>query len=52
MRIKIIVLLYIFRKNVHVNNINMVYYNKIDVSEGIDANKTNKSNEYDVCLTF
>ena len=30
----------------------MVYYCKIDVSEGIDVNKTNKSNEYDVCLTF
>ena len=52
MTIKIIVLLYIFRKNVHVNNTNMVHYYKIDVSEGIYVNKTNKSNECDVCLTF
>ena len=30
----------------------MVHYYKIDVSEEIDVNKTNKSNECDVYLTF
>ena len=29
-----------FQKNVHVNNIQMLYHNKIDVSGGIDVNKT------------
>ena len=30
------------------NNINTMYYNRIDISEGIDVNKTNESNEFDV----
>ena len=31
------------------NNIKMLYFDGIDVSEGIDINKTNKSKEYDIC---
>ena len=27
----------------------MLEYNRIDVSEGIDLNKTNASKEYDIC---
>ena len=27
----------------------MIYYDRIDVSEGIDANKTSALKEYDVC---
>ena len=30
------------------NNINTMYYNRIDISEGTDVNKTNESNEFDV----
>ena len=31
------------------NNINMLYYDRIDVSEGIDINKTSASKECDIC---
>ena len=31
------------------NNIKMLYYDRIDSSEGIDFNKTSKSKEYDIC---
>ena len=31
------------------NNIKMLYYDRIDVSEGIDVNKTSKSKECDIC---
>ena len=27
----------------------MLYYDRTDVSEGIDVNKTNKLKEYDIC---
>ena len=27
----------------------MIYYDRIDVSEGIDLNKTSASKEYDIC---
>ena len=27
----------------------MLYYDRIDVSDGIDANKTDKSKEYNFC---
>ena len=37
-----------FQKNVHVN-IKMVCYQRTDVSEGIDVNKTRESKEYDIC---
>ena len=30
------------------NNIKMLYYDRIDVSEGIDLNKTNASKERDI----
>ena len=31
------------------NNIKMLYYEIIDVSEGIDINKTSASKECDIC---
>ena len=31
------------------NNIKMLYFERIDVSEGIDVNKTSKSKERDIC---
>ena len=31
------------QKNVHINNTNMLYNDRINVSEGIDINKTNAS---------
>ena len=31
------------------NNIKMLYYDRIEVSEGIDVNKTSKSKECDIC---
>ena len=44
------------KKNISVENINLpatyvdlLYYNKIDVSEGIDINKSNKSKECMIC---
>ena len=30
-------------------NIKILYYNRIDVSEGIDVNKTSESKECDIC---
>ena len=31
------------------NNIKMLYYDRIDIFEGIDVNKTSKSKECDIC---
>ena len=31
------------------NNLKMLYFDKIDVSEGIDVNKTSGSKECDIC---
>ena len=31
------------------NNIKMLYYDKIELSEGIDVNKKSESHEYDIC---
>ena len=31
------------------NNVKMLYFDRIDVSEGIDVNKTSASKEYDIC---
>ena len=31
------------------NNMKMLYFNRIDVSEGIDVNKTSKSKECNIC---
>ena len=41
MKIKITIITIGFSKNVHINNINMLYYKRIDVSKGIGVNKTN-----------
>ena len=32
------------------NNIKMQFYDSIDISEGIDVNKTSASKECDICL--
>ena len=33
------------------NNIKMLYFDTVDVSKGIDVNKTSKSNECDIVTT-
>ena len=38
-----------FQKNIEINNINMPYYDRIDVPEDIDINKTIASKEYIIC---
>ena len=38
-----------FLENVHINNINAIRNNRIDVYEGIDVNKTIEPKECDVC---
>ena len=48
MRIKIIIIAIYFLKNVCINNINMIYYDIMNVSEGIDVNKINESKECDI----
>ena len=48
MRIKIIIIAIYFLKNVYINNINMIYYDIMNVSEGIDVNKINESKECDI----
>ena len=37
------------KKNVVIDNVNMLYYDKIDNSGGIDINKAIASSECDVC---
>ena len=32
-----------------INNIKILYYDRIEVSEGTDVNKTSKSKECDIC---
>ena len=32
-----------------VSSIKILEYNRIDISEGTDINKTNKSKEYNIC---
>ena len=39
----------LFYKNVTIFNICTSNYDKIDLSEGIDVNKINESNEFDIC---
>ena len=34
------------------NNLRMLYYDRIDVSEGIDINKTSESNDCDICHSW
>ena len=36
-------------KTVHINHINMLYYDEIDISEGIDINEASASKECDIC---
>ena len=48
MKIIIIIANKRFFKNVHINNIKMLY-DRIEVSEGIDVNKTSASNKYIIC---
>ena len=38
-----------FWKNVPLNDINLIYYDRIDVSEGINVNKRNLPEECDIC---
>ena len=37
------------QNNVHIDNINILYYDRIYVSQGIEINKTSVSNECDNC---
>ena len=48
-KIKITIITIYFKKNAHVNNINLIYFDRIDVSEGIDVNELNGSKECDIC---
>ena len=43
MKTMIIITINCFLQNVHINNIKIIYYDRIDVSEGIDVNKTSAS---------
>ena len=38
-----------FQKKVYMNEMNLIYYDRIDVSEEIGVNKTSKSRECIVC---
>ena len=49
MKISITTFIKCFLLNVHVNNIQMVYYDIISVSEGTDVNKTSALKEYIIC---
>ena len=42
-KINITIITISFQKNVHINNINIIYYDRIDNFEGTDDNKTSKS---------
>ena len=48
-KIKITTAIIYFLKNDDIININMLYYDKINISEGIDINKTSASKECDIC---
>ena len=50
MKIIVVITKACFWKNVHVNNIKMLHYNRIGVSESIDINKTSASKECNICL--
>ena len=54
-KIRITIFLMHFQKSIHINNIDMIHYERIDVLEGIDINKTNESKEcniYHYCFFF
>ena len=39
-----------FEKNIHINNIKMLHYGRINISEGIDVRKASASKEYYLSL--
>ena len=43
------IILNLFKMNVCIKYENIIYYDRIDVAEGIDVNKTSTSKECDVC---
>ena len=49
MKIIVIITIKCFQKNVHMNNLKMPYYDRINVSEGIDVNTTSASKECTIC---
>ena len=49
MKIIVIITIKCFQKNVHMNNLKMPYYDRINVSEGIDVNTTSASKECTTC---
>ena len=49
MKIIIIIIVKCSSKNVQINNMNMEYYDAIDVSEGIGVNNTSATKERIVC---
>ena len=54
-KIRITIILIHFQKNIDINNINIIYYDRIDVLEGTHINKTNESKEcniYHYCFLF
>ena len=38
-----------FQKNVNINNMDILYYDRIEISEEIDINKTSAMKECDIC---
>ena len=49
MKTKITVITKYFQKNDYINNINMLYFNRIDVSKIVDINERSASKECDIC---
>ena len=49
MKIVIITTIKCFQKNICINNIEILYYDRIDVSGGIDVNKARISKERIIC---
>ena len=47
--IKISTTIIYFQKIVHVSNTNMLYYDRIGISEEIDVNEVSASKECDIC---
>ena len=49
MKIIIIITIKHFLENIHRNNIQILYYSRIDVSEGINVNEKSASKECIIC---
>ena len=47
-KIRITIFLMHFQKSIHINNIDMIHYDRIDVLEGTHINKTNESKECNI----